>query len=346
MAEHKASKREHSVQRILIELVLPAIGFGLSVGFAIQDYLASLVTGFAISGTIYALYQLDHAFLRPRLESVPRDWLKVGLEMTFTLLEHILGALLALLVCSRLFGFQVVPSVAWLGLVGIVIVFPIIHGTETALRYYRRLQDKERQEERLRALATQGELRALKAQINPHFLFNTLNTIAQLIHTDPARAEATIERLAEMFRYVLAGSERGLVPLAEELAFVDSYLEIERARFGRRLRVNRQIAPQALDVPMPSLILQPLVENAVRHGRGPDGQVDVTIRVQKEEIQVTIAVADHGPGMLSNHAIGQGSGFGLRNVDQRLRKTYGEAYGLEIEDREPRGAVVMVRIPL
>jgi signal transduction histidine kinase len=346
VAEHKASKREHSVERILIELVLPAIGFGLSVGFATRNYPASLVTGFAISSTIYVLYQLDQAFLRPRLEAVPRDWLNVGLEMTSLLLEHVLGALLALLVCSRLFGFQVVPSAAWLGLAGIVIVFPIIHGTETALRYYRRLQDKERQEERLRALATQGELRALKAQINPHFLFNTLNTIAQLIHTDPARAEATIERLAEMFRYVLAGSERGLVPLAEELAFVDSYLEIERARFGRRLRVNRQIAPQALDVQVPSLILQPLVENAVRHGRGPDGQVDVTIRVQKEDSQVTIAIADHGPGMPSNHAIGQGSGFGLRNVDQRLRKTYGEAYGLEIGDREPRGATMTVRIPL
>jgi LytS/YehU family sensor histidine kinase len=110
-----------------------------------------------------------------------------------------------------------------------VIVFPIIHGTETALRYYRRLQDKERVEEQLRALATRAELRALKAQINPHFLFNTLNTIAHLIHADPAQAEATIERLAEMFRYVLTGSEWGLVPLAEELAFVDSYLEIERA---------------------------------------------------------------------------------------------------------------------
>jgi signal transduction histidine kinase len=333
------------VERILIEFVLPAIGFGLSVGFAIQDYPASLVTGFAISGTIYVLYQLDRAVLHPRLEAVPRDWLKVGLEMTFLLLEHILGAVLALLVCSRLFRFRVVPSAAWLGLVGIVIVFPIIHGTETALRYYRRWQDKERQEERLRALATQAELRALKAQINPHFLFNTLNTIAQLIHDDPKQAEATIERLAEMFRYVLTGSERGMVPLADELAFVDSYLTIEQARFGQRLRVDRQVAPQALDVPVPSLILQPLVENAVRHGQGQDGQVDLAIRVQPRGDQVTITIADQGPGIPTDYAIGEGAGIGLHNVDQRLRKTYGEGYGLEVGDHEPQGAVVMVRIP-
>jgi two-component system LytT family sensor kinase len=266
--------------------------------------------------------------------------------MTFSLLEHLVGAVLALLVSSRIFRFQIVPSAAWMTLVGMVIVFPIIHGTETALRYYRQLKEKERLEEELRALATQAELRALKAQINPHFLFNTLNTIAQLIHVDPARAEATVERLAEMFRYVLVGSERGVVPLAEELAFVDRYLAIEQARFGERLHVNRQIASQILDVPVPSLILQPLVENAVRHGQGHDGQIDLTIHAQPSGGQVTIAIADRGPGMPSNHSVGQGPGFGLRNVDHRLRKTYGDGYGLEIAANEPQGAVVTVRIPV
>jgi signal transduction histidine kinase len=346
MAERKANKQQHAIGRLLMEIILPAMVFGVNVGFATQDYPASFVTGFAISGMIYVLYQLDRTFLRPRLETVPRDWLKVGLEMTFSLLEHVLGALLALGVCSRLFGFQVVPSAAWLALAGIVVVFPIIHGTETALRYYRRLQDKERQEEQLRTLATQAELRALKAQVNPHFLFNTLNTIAQLIHTDPAQAEATIERLAGMFRYVLNGSQGGLMPLAEELAFVDSYLEIEQARFGRRLRVDRQISSQVLDVPVPSLILQPLVENAVRHGRGQDGQVDLTILVQAQGDRVNITIADQGPGMSADQVIGQGPGFGLLSVDQRLRKTYGEEYGLEIKGNEPQGAVVTMRIPV
>ncbi len=270
--------------------------------------------------------------------------------MTFSLLEHVLGALLALLVCSRVFGFEVVPSAAWVAVGGMVIVFPVIHGTEMALRFYRQLKEKERQEERLRALATQAELTALKAQINPHFLFNTLNTIAALTHTDPARAEATIERLAEMFRYVLASSERGLVSMEEELSFLDGYLEIERARFGERLRVTREVAPEALGVPVPSLIFQPLVENAVRHGRGADGSVDLAIRVRLHSDEVLIAIADRGPGLpppLRGGRAGEGgSGLGLRNVDERLRKTYGEKYGLEIAANEPQGAVVTIRIPI
>ena len=346
MAEQTLEGRARDIGRIFVEVLLPAVGFGLSVGFATKDYPASCLTGLLISGAILVFYRLDRAFVRPHVEIVRRDWLKVGLEMTFSLLEHLLGAALALFVSSRLFGFRIVPSAAWLALVGMVIVFPIIHGTETALRYYRRLQEKERTEEQLRALAAQAELRALKAQINPHFLFNTLNTVAQLIHADPARAEATIERLAEMFRYVLAGSQRGVVSLREELAFVDGYLEIERARFGPRLRVDREIATGILDIPVPSLILQPLVENCVRHGQGQDGQIALTLRVQSHGNHVSVEVADQGPGLPADHAIGQGTGFGLSNVDQRLRKTYGEDYGLQIRDNLPNGALVTVRIPL
>jgi signal transduction histidine kinase len=345
MTNQKASGREHAVVRVLLEITLPAIGFGLSVGFATRKYPVSLITGLVISGSIYVLYRLDQVFLHPHLEKLSRDWVHLGLEMTFSLLEHVLGALLALLVCSRVFGFDVEVTSAWIALAGMLVAFPIIHGTEMALRFYRQLKEKELLEEQLRALATQAELKALKAQINPHFLFNTLNTIAALTHTDPAQAEATVERLAEMFRYVLAGSERGLVSLEEELSFLDGYLEIEQARFGERLRITREVAPEALDVSVPSLILQPLVENAVRHGRGADGSVDLSIRVRPAKDEVTIAIADRGPGMPPNHKIGEGPGLGLRNVDERLRKAYGEGYGLGLTANEPRGAVVTIRIP-
>ena len=347
MANQKASGRGSAIVRtLLMDILLPAVGFGLGVGFATGDYPVSMTTGLAISSSIYVLYKLDQTFLHPRLEKLHPDWLQLGLEMTFSLLEHILGALLALFVCSRIFGFALVPSAAWMALGGMVIAFPIIHGTGFALRFYRQLKEKERQEEQLRALAAQAELKALKAQINPHFLFNTLNTIASLIHTDAAQAEATVERLAEMFRYLLVGSERGLVPLVEELAFVDRYLEIERARFGERLRVIREIAPEVLDVPVPGLILQPLVENAVRHGREADGGIHLTISVQSQGNEVVVAIADQGPGMSKEVWECRGKGHGLRNVDERLRKTYGEGYGLEIRDNEPRGAVVIVRIPV
>jgi len=345
MAKQKAQNRRRAILRELLETLLPAILFGLGAGYAIGNYAISVATGLAITSTIGVLYKLDQAFLRPRLKNLSRDW-QLGLEIIASLLEHIAGAVLALFACSRIFGFVVQATTAWITVGVIFVGFLVIHSAGYALRFYRELGEKERLEEQLRALAAQAELKALKAQINPHFLFNTLNTIAQLIHTDPAQAEATVERLAGMFRHVLAGSERGLVPLGEELSFVDDYLAIERARFGERLRVTRAIAPEVLSVPVPSLILQPLVENAVRHGRTADGSVELTIRVRPQGDEVLIAIADWGPGMSKGVWEFGGGGHGLRNVDERLRKTYGEEYGLGVADNEPRGAVVIVRIPI
>lgn len=345
MMEQSESRRKQLVARILTEFGLPALAFAISVGIATRNWPASMVTGLAVSGAITGLYSLDRNVLHPRLEKLSRDWLHLGLEMSFLLLDHVLGALVALLACGWLLGFQVIASVTWIPVAGMVVAFPIIHGTEMALRYFRQLREKERQEEQLCALAAEAELKALKAQIDPHFFFNTLNTIASLIHTDPERAEQTVERLAEMFRYVLNGSERRLVPLEDELAFVDGYLEIERARFGDRLRVTREVVPEALEVPIPSLILQPLAENAVRHGRGSDGSVELAIRVMSRGGEVLVAIADKGPGMPSGYKIGTGRGVGLRNVDERLRRTYGLEDRLEIRTNEPHGTVVVVRIP-
>jgi signal transduction histidine kinase len=349
MTEQKTSGRTRAIISHLSWIVVSGLMFGVSVSFATRRYLVSFVTGLAMGSAIEVAYLLDRTFLQPRLKNLPYDWLRFGLEITFSLLEHVGGALLALFACSWLFGFSAWDTRAWWAVGGMLIGFPIIHGTETALRFRRQLRERERIEERLRALAAEAELKALKAQINPHFLFNTLNTIAQLIHANPARAEATVERLAEMFRYMLAGSERGLVPLEEELSFVDNFLEIERARFGERLRITREVALEALSVPVPSLILQPLVENAVRHGRGTDGSIDLTIRVQPHDDEVVIAIADRGPGMPSprvGRGLGEGKGLGLRNVDERLHKTYGETYGLEIAANEPQGAVITIKIPI
>jgi two-component system LytT family sensor kinase len=346
MTEQFRSGRRQAIMRALAELSLPALAFTFGVGLATGSWPASFVTGLAISSAIAALYWLDQRFVHPRLEKLSRDWLHLGLEMTLLLLDHIVGAVAALLVCSHIFGFEVVPSAAWLAVAAMVIAFPIIHGTEMALRFFRQVQEKERQEEQLKALATQAELKALKAQINPHFLFNTLNTIAELVHADSDRAEATVERLAELFRYVLNGSERGLVPLEEELGFLDDYLEIERVRFGDRLRVTREIAPEALDLLVPSLVLQPLVENTLQHGLGVDSSIDLGIDIHIDGKQAVIAISDQGPGIPARNKIGEGPGHGLYNVDQRLRKTYGEAYGLEIGANQPQGTIVSLSIPV
>jgi two-component system LytT family sensor kinase len=345
VTEHTHGWRKDAIMRTLTELGLPALAFALGVGLATGNWPASFATGLAITGAIFALHWLDQRFVHPRLEKLSRDWLHLGVEMMFSLLDHVVGAVAALLVCSRLFGFEVVPSAAWLAVAAMVIAFPIIHGTELALRFLRQVQEKERQEEQLKALATEAELKALKAQINPHFLFNTLNTIAELIHADSDRAEATVERLAEMFRYVLNGSERGLVPLEEELAFLDDYLEIERVRFGDRLRLTRKITPGALDLLVPSLVLQPLVENTLRHGLGADGSIDLGVVIHTTGDRVVIAISDQGPGLPARYKIGDGPGHGLYNVDQRLRKTYGQAYGLEISANHPQGTIVKLSLP-
>ncbi|MBN1643076.1 MAG: histidine kinase [Anaerolineae bacterium] len=339
------SRGKRLAVRVLSEFCLPALAFALGVGIATGDWPASMVTGVAVSGAIAGLRALDRWLIHPQLVQLSPDWLHLGLEMTLLLIDHALGALGGLLVCSRLFGFRLAASMAWVPVAGMVVAFPIVHGTEMALRFFRQLREKERQEAQLLALASEAELRALKAQIDPHFFFNTLNTIASLIHTNPDQAEMTVERLAEMFRYVLAGNQRRTVPLEEEVAFVNGYLEIERARFGDRLRVSAAIAPQALSVPVPSLILQPLVENAVRHGQGADGSIDLAIRVSSSGGEVTIAIADQGPGMPSGPGAEAHWGIGLRNVDERLRRTYGEAHKLAIEANEPRGTVVTVRVP-
>ena len=346
MPEHGPVGRRQAILRTLAELVFPALAFALGIGFATGNWPAAFASGLVISSAIAGLCWLDQRFLKPRLERVSPDWMRLGLEMTVLLLDHLVGAVAALLVCSRIFGFEVVPSAAWLAVAAMVIAFPIIHGTEMALRFFRQAQEKERQKEQLKGLATEAELKALKAQINPHFLFNTLNTIAELIHADSDKAEATVERLAEMFRYVLNGSERGLVPLEEEIAFLDGYLEIERVRFGDRLRVTRRIAPGALSLVVPSLILQPLVENTIQHGQGTDGTIDLGINIHVDGARAVIAISDQGPGMPAHHKIGEGPGHGLYNVDQRLRKTYGEAYGLEIGANQPQGTIVTLSIPV
>jgi sensor histidine kinase YesM len=339
------SQRKDKFGRALAHHVLsPFLGSALAVAFATGRWdLSALGTGLAVTGMLALFWKLDRTFIYPHLKRIPQDWLRIETELFVSVLGHLLGALLALAACGYIFGFEIAPKASWLLLIGITMVFPILHGAEMAVNYYRQLQEKARMEQELRSLATQAELKALKAQINPHFFFNALNTIAALIHTDPTLAEASVERLAQMFRYVLAGSERGQVTLEEELAFVDDYLEIERARFGERLRITREIDPQALATPMPNLILQTLVENAVKHGQGDNGHTDLYIRVEAADADVHITVADQGPGMPTGYRIGGGPGHGLYNVDERLRKMYGRR--LTIEKNEPRGTVIKMCIP-
>jgi two-component system, LytTR family, sensor kinase len=192
-----------------------------------------------------------------------------------------------------------------------------------------RLRDQRKQheerEQQLRLLATRAELKALRAQINPHFLFNALNTIAALIHGDPGRADQTIECLAQVFRYALRKPEREWVTVAEELAFVDAYLGVERARFGSRLIVEFQTDASASSFPIPAVTIQPIIENAIKHGVSSiEGDWIVSIRTVLSSRTLSIEVLDNGPGFPPDYSIGA-SGHALRNVADRLAGYYGGA---------------------
>jgi signal transduction histidine kinase len=204
----------------------------------------------------------------------------------------------------------------------------------------------EKREHQARELASLAQLEALRARINPHFLFNSLNSIAQLISTDPERAEACVERLAEIFRYLLQSDNRSFVTLADELEIADAYLDIERARFGDRLSVDFVVGDGTLHRIVPTLILQPLIENAVRHGVSQKvGGGTVSIEAALDGADLQLIIRDTGVGMQQGVEAALSAGVGLRNVHDRLVHLYGEQYAPRIDSNPGEGTSVVVRVP-
>lgn len=202
-----------------------------------------------------------------------------------------------------------------------------------------------------RAMLLEAQVRALRAQISPHFIYNSLNAIASFINTDPARARELVIEFADFTRYSFR--RRGdFTTLAEELEAIDRYLLLEKARFGDRIRVSLQIAPEVLSIRIPFLALQPLVENAVRHGleAKPGGGL-ISITATDEGQYASIQVEDDGAGMdpekLAQVLAGTTTNLhvGLRNVDVRLRQLYGPGHGLVIDTAPGAGTLITLRVP-
>jgi signal transduction histidine kinase len=215
-------------------------------------------------------------------------------------------------------------------------------------QYWHRVLTLQHRERELTELAATAQLAALRAQINPHFLFNSLNSIAQLIRSDPDKAETCVERLADIFRYILRRAEKEFVPLADELEMAQAYLEIERARFGDRLLVETHVDPRSLQQLIPNLILQPLVENAVKHGLSRKiGTGTVRIAAEVTDGCLTISVGDDGLGMPGGTLDDvYERGVGLRNLRDRLERLYGAAHPPEIRSAPGGGTEVRLRLPV
>ncbi len=198
--------------------------------------------------------------------------------------------------------------------------------------------------------AIQAELNFLRAQISPHFIYNALTAIESYVRSDPERARELLVGFADFIRYSFR-AQGPYATLAEELQLVETYLELERARFGDRLQVTLRVAPEVLSVAMPCLTLQPLVENAVRHGiEQAGGNGHISLIVQDSDSEALITVEDDGVGMdperLRRQLAGRISeGVGLRNVDERFRRVFGAEYGVQVETEVGLGTRVILRVP-
>lgn len=224
------------------------------------------------------------------------------------------------------------------------VIYWALVGAVHALAYYRAGQEGELRASQLEARLAQTRLQLLKMQLHPHFLFNTLNAISELVHEDPARADRMIASLSELLRETLEAGSTDQVALSRELELLDRYLDIQRERFGDRLDVQMHIDGASRLVLVPSLILQPLVENSIRHGlakRVTAGRI--LVRAGRQGDQLVLEVQDDGVGLADGAAAREGVGLG--NTRARLQELYGDAHRVEIRNADGGGALVRLTIP-
>ena len=226
-------------------------------------------------------------------------------------------------------------------------IYGLILLLNQVFRYYWRYREGELRASQLETQLTQAQLQALKMQLHPHFLFNTLHSISALVHRDPDTADRMIARLGDFLRLTLDNSGAQEVSLQKELEFLKCYLDIERVRFQDRLTTSLDVEPRALDSTVPNLILQPIVENALRHGLSHRSAGHLEISAKRYNGSLRIQVKDNGPGLsaITRPKTNTREGLGLSNTRARLEQLYGAAHRFEIENAPGGGLVVTLEIP-
>jgi two-component sensor histidine kinase len=288
-----------------------------------------------INSAIALLFIPGIVFLARRFPLERATWrVALAVHLPACLVFSVLHSVLYALACH-----------AWQGVVGATLYYRFhpnlltywaIVGATQAFDYFRKYKEREREVTRL-------SLEMLKAQMQPHFLFNSLHTISAMMHVDVRRADRMLSRLSSLLRMTLGNIGRQQVRLAEEIAFVEAYLDIERERFGERLELRIEVAHEALDAQVPALFLQPLVENSVRHGfaaPAEDGVISIGAARDGEWLQLT--VADNGRGLAGSKPR---EGVGITNTRARLEQLYGVEHDFRIEDRGTGGVLVSLAIP-
>ena len=309
-----------------------------------EAYRISLVFSLVIRLALIAVEWFALPLLRAGAAPGRHPWVREGaLFMVASVAASMLSALIVdrFVYPSFLEGAQGLRTTALFSLLFTMLIGGIVY----ARIFYRLSVERALQVERMRAELAQAELRTLRSQVHPHFLFNTLNTIAALIAEDPRAAEEIVTRLADVFRHSLASASGEHARFGDEMEFLRAYLAIEHARLGERLRFMESVEPGLEAVPVPGLLFQPLVENAVRYAAA-DREQGGTVRLEarREGGSLRVTVSDDGPGFTPG-AAPRGSGVGLSSVRERLRLA-GEGHRLDIDSSPGRGARVTVILPL
>jgi LytS/YehU family sensor histidine kinase len=229
-----------------------------------------------------------------------------------------------------------------------LLIYWLIMGVYWAKNYYTELKEQEVKSALLQKNLTEARLQALQDRLHPHFLFNAMNTISAYIENDPKTARRMIANLGELLRFFLDHTDSQTIPLSRELSLLDSYLEIEQMRFQDQLSISKNVDPDALELHVPGFLLQPLVENAIRHGINPrnaPGHVD--IEIHQENGRLHMQVKDNGRGLPEGWDSSADAGVGLANTMERLSELYGPEHHFAIKNRpDGHGVIVEIELPL
>jgi signal transduction histidine kinase len=361
-------------KRLLNFLILVAVFSFLGLFFSSEVYFSNIFFGkkvvFKLSLVTYLFRWLPWAFLAPLVIVLSRRFPLRRDKRLPNFFIHLSGSIAlaplhTVLVYSFFYLTAHVSAIAilWKGAYTLqfmplfkkffslhfhynILTYWIILGAFYGIDYYKRYRERELHTCQLEAELTKARLQALKIQVHPHFLFNTLHTISFLVYRDPKAADRMISRLSELLRYSLEQVDSQETPLKIELEMLDQYVEIMKTRFGDRLGVEYDIQPEALGAFVPNFILQPLVENAIRHGINPRKEGGkVRISAGRVDDRLLIRISDDGLGFKEGEDLLLKKGFGLKNTRERLQKLYGHRILFELKNRGGGGAELTLGIP-
>ncbi len=321
---------------------------GIIFGYFYNQYVRCLVIAFTVSITIWFFNTVLYIFLIPRIRNLAKGK-RLFFEIPCFFASTLLGFVIPISIFAKTFNVNIFKEKVFLiNIILLLLLYIMILGVILSFRFYKELKERETAEQMLKTLAVEAKLKGLKSQLNPHFLFNALNSINALVTRNPTLSRKMIAHLSDLLRISLDSHDKLLVPLKNELDFAHVYLEIERIRFGKKMKYLEKVDTKLLDIPFPSMVLQPLLENAVKHGVASSrsgGTIELTIKQEGNVLTCMISntlrkiKSEEYPKLSKN-------GTGLANIRQRLNLLYGERYGFKAEYKDKNAFEVILSIPL